>query len=207
LARRSGRGRSRRRGGKKNQNQQQQQQADAPRDAKGRSDSSSRKQRPKPKKRVFDPEKHYMPPPVPQREYEPDPITGEPIDNIYTAITEPTTGKPANFDSILKQLEEQEELGPNERIVYVGKGEFGVLQENRSGGRGSDQPRFFIRKRITIEDEYEKYEWRKELSPGISRDYKPSPEPLSELFDEAEAIVKDSGYGKAHPSIYLPKTD
>jgi hypothetical protein len=207
LARRSGRGRSRRRGGKKKQNQQQEKtQVTAPRDVTGRSESS-RKPRPKSKKRVFDPEKHYMPPPVPQREYEPDPITGEPIDNIYTAITEPTTGKPANFDSILKQLEEQEELGPGERIIYVGKGEFGVLQENKSGRKASDQPRFFIRKRITIEDEYEKYEWRKELSPGISRDYTPAPEPLSELFDEAEAIVKDSGFGKAHPSIYLPKTD
>ncbi len=148
-----------------------------------------------------------MPPPIPQREYGPDPITGEPIDNIFTAIAEPTSGKPANFDSILKQLEGQEELAPNERIVYVGKGEFGVLQDNSASGRGSDQPRYFIRKRITVEDEYEKYEWRKELSPGISRDYTPAPEPLSELFDQAEAIVKDSGFGKAHPSIYLPKTD
>jgi hypothetical protein len=156
---------------------------------------------------VFDPEKHYMPPPVPHRDYEPDPITGQPIDNIFTAIAEPATGKPANFDSILRQIEEQEELAENERIVYVGKGEFGILQENKRSEKKSDEPRYFIRKRIPIEDEYEKYEWRKELSPGISRDYTPSPEPLSELFDEAEARVKDSGFGKAHPSIYLPKTD
>lgn len=143
-----------------------------------------------------------MPAPVPKREYGPDPISGKPIDNILTAIADPTSGQPANFDSILRQLEEQEELTENERIIYVGRGEFGVLVENKGGS-----PRFAIRKRIQIEDEYQKAEWRKELSPGISRDYTPQPEPLSELFDEAEALVKETGFGKAHPSIYLPKTD
>ncbi len=143
-----------------------------------------------------------MPPPVPRRDYGPDPINGEPLQDILTAIADPSSGKPANFDTVLKQLEEQEQLSENERIVYVGKGSFGVLVENRSA-----KPRYSIRKRIQFEDEFEKYPWRKELSPGISRDYTPAPQPLSELFDEAEATVSLSGYGKAHPSIYLPKTE
>lgn len=143
-----------------------------------------------------------MPEPVPQREYEPDPVTGEPITNIFTAIADPETGRPANFDSMLQRLSEQEELAENEKLIYVGKGAFGVLVDQKG-----TRPRYMIRKRIQIEDEYETYVWRKELSPGISRDYKPNPQPLSELYDEAEATVSSSGYGKAHPSIYLPKTD
>jgi hypothetical protein len=185
LARRGGRGRSRKRGNK-NQNSQQKQQ---------------QQQQPK-KSRVFDPEKHFMPPPVPQREYQPDPISGEPISNILTAITDPESGRPANFDSVVQRIEAQEEIAENERIIYVGKGAFGVLVEQKG-----QRPRYFIRKRIQIEDEYETYEWRKELSPGISRDYRPQPQPLSELYNEAEATVSDSGFGKANPSIYLPKTD
>lgn len=151
---------------------------------------------------MFDPEKHFMPPPVPKREYEPDPLTGEPVSDILSAVADPESGKPANFDSIIRRLEEQETLGENERIVYVGRGAFGVLVDDK--GR---KPRFFIRKRIQIEDEFQKYEWRRELSPGISRDYSPQPQPLSELHDEAAASVRDSGYGKAQPSVYLPKND
>ena len=143
-----------------------------------------------------------MPTPVPKRDYEPDPVTGQPIGDIFTAIADPESGKPLNFDSVIRRLEAQEELADNERIVYVGRGAFGILVDDRSA-----KPRFRIRKRIQIEDESGKYPWRKELSPGISRDYAPAPQPLSELYDEAEASVLDSGYGKAQPSVYLPKND
>ena len=199
LARRSGRGRSRRKG--KSQSQQSAEQTKDERQAANTKKSRGRS-RSRTKKRPFDPEKHFMPPPVPKREYGPDPITGQPVDNILTAIAEPVSGAPANFDSVLHQIQEQEQLAENERVIYVGRGEFGILVEDTS-----NSPRYLIRKRIQIEDEYQKYDWRKELSPGISRDYKPSPEPLSDLFDEAEAVVKESGFGKAHPSIYLPKID
>lgn len=176
MARRSGKGRSRRRGGKQ--------------------------QKTKQKAPVFDPEKHFMPPPVPRRDYGPDPISGEPIADILTAITDPDSGKPANFDSVLQRLEQEEELAENERIVYVGRGAFGVLVEQKD-----KKPRYYIRKRIQVEDEREKYSWRRELAPGISRDYTPEPQPLSELYEEAEVTVRESGFGKAQPSIYLPKND
>lgn len=188
MGRRGGKGRSRRRGGR-NQNKQQQ-------------NNQNQKPQKQPKKAPFDPEKHFMPPVVPRREYEVDPISGEPISDILTAVTDPETGRPANFDSVVKRLEEQEELAENERVVYVGKGAFGVLVDQKG-----QKPRYFIRKRIQVEDEYEKYAWRRELSPGISRDYVPDPQPLSDLYDEAEAHVSDSGFGKAQPSIYLPKND
>ncbi|MFW5684361.1 MAG: hypothetical protein ACOC1I_05870, partial [Spirochaetota bacterium] len=78
MGRRSGRGRSRRRG---DQNQKAQQ-----------------------KQPVYDPEKHFMPPPVPKREYEVDPVTGEPISDILTAIADPESGRPLNFDSMVRRL-------------------------------------------------------------------------------------------------------
>jgi len=182
VARRSGKGRSRRRGGRSSQNTNNKQTT--------------------PKKRVFDPEKHFMPPAVPARDYESCPISGEPIRDIVSAIADPESGKPSNFDSVIARLTEQEDLAENERICYLGKGSFGILVDQKG-----KKPRYYVRKRIQYEDEYEKYPWRRELSPGISRDYVPTPQPLSELYDEAEVEIGVSGYGKKNNSVYLPKND
>ena len=94
--------------------------------------------------RAFDPQKHKLPDPVPEREYEPDPLTGDPVEDIYSAIAEPNSGKPANFESVIKRLEEQEPLQEGERICYLGKGTFGVVAEEKEKG----QTRLVVRKRI-----------------------------------------------------------
>ncbi len=143
-----------------------------------------------------------MPAPIPKRDYESCPISGEPITDIYTAIADPETGKPANFDSVILKLTEQEELAENERVCYLGRGSFGILVDQKG-----KKPRYYVRKRIQYEDEYEKHPWRRELSPGISRDYEPSPQPLHELYDEAEAVVDVNGFRKDYASVYLPKND
>jgi hypothetical protein len=176
VARRNGKGRSRRRGKKTGAQQQP--------------------------ARVFDPDKHFMPPPVPDRDYEPCPVSGEPINDILTAIADPETGKPSDFDSVISRLSEQEELAENEHICYLGKGSFGIVVDQKG-----QKPRYVIRKRIQYEDEFEKYSWRRELSPGISRDYRPEPQPLSELYDEAEKTIGETGYGKNHSSIYMPRSE
>jgi hypothetical protein len=129
-------------------------------------------------------------------------MNGEPISNILTAIADPETGRPANFDSVVQRLTEAEELQPNETVCYLGRGSFGILVDQKG-----KKPRYFVRKRIQFEDEHEKYTWRRELSPGISRDYVPTPQPLNELYDEAEAVVEDNGFGRNRQSIYLPKND
>lgn len=132
--------------------------------------------------RTFDPQKHKLPDPVPEREYEADPITGDPVEDIYSAIAEPNSGKPANLESVIKRLEQQESLKEDERVCYLGKGCFGVVAEEREKGK----KQLVVRKRIQYEDTHEDYQWRKELSPGISRDYKPEPEPLSNLYSPEE---------------------
>lgn len=126
----------------------------------------------------FDAAKHRMPDPIPQREYEPDPITGEPITNVFTAIVDPTSGKPTNFETIIDQLKKQEKLEKGERIAYIGRGAFGIVKTERKDGK----PQLVVRKRFQIEDTHDSKEWRKELSPGISRDYSPEPEPLTSLY-------------------------
>ena len=79
-----------------------------------------------------------MPPPVPQREYEPCPISGDPIKNVLTAIADPETGRPANFDSVIQRLAEFEELRPNEQICYLGRGSFGILVDQKG-----KKPRYY----------------------------------------------------------------
>lgn len=139
----------------------------------------------KPQRTPFDPKKHRLPDPIPEREYEPDPLTGESVEDIYSAIAEPNTGKPANFESVVKRIEDQEELNEGERVAYLGKGAFGIVyEEKEKGGK-----RLVVRKRIQYEDTHEDYPWRKELSPGISRDYKPEPEPLSNLYSPEEVAA------------------
>ncbi|MFW6214900.1 MAG: hypothetical protein ACOC45_03020 [Alkalispirochaetaceae bacterium] len=170
----------------------------------GSSGSRGRKGRRRGKKqqqRPFDPEKHRMPDPVPEREYEPDPLTGEPVEDIYSAIAEPNTGRPANFESVIKRLEDQETLREDEKIVYLGKGSFGVIGEEREKGKS----RLVIRKRIQYEDTHEDYPWRKELSPGISRDYKPTPEPLTQLYSPEE--VSQFPRFDRSSQVYMNKTN
>ncbi|MFP4152625.1 MAG: hypothetical protein ACOC2V_01880 [Alkalispirochaeta sp.] len=131
----------------------------------------------------FDPEKHFLPDPVPEREYDPCPVSGEEIDDIFTAITDPQTGRPSRFDSVLEKLAAREELKEDERIAYIGRGAFGIVaMEKGENGR----PRLVVRKRIEYETGQDTQPWRRELSPGISRDYVPKPEPLSELYSHDE---------------------
>jgi hypothetical protein len=58
-----------------------------------------------------------------------------------------------------------------------------VVEDRKENGK----KRVVIKKRIEFETGRTVGEWRKELSPGISRDYRPNPEPLSSLYtDEQE---------------------
>ncbi len=93
------------------------------------------------------------------------PFCGKPIRDIYSAIAGRETGEPSHFDCILKDIRDQEPLQADEKVCYLGKGSFGIIQ-NRSGG-GS--PRFTIRKRIQYEANDREYPWRKQLSRPAER--------------------------------------
>lgn len=137
------------------------------------------------KRKPFDPEKHFLPENPPEREYDPCELSGEQIEDIVTAIAHPRTGKPVRFDRVLESLLEQEneQLAEDERIAYLGKGTFGIIRiEKKAGGR----PELTVRKYFHYEDTHEKHEWRRELAPGISKDYIPNPQPLSDLYTSEE---------------------
>lgn len=148
--------------------------------ARARGRGGRKKQR---KQIPFDPEKHFLPDALPERAYDSDPISGEPIDDIFSAITHPATGKPARIESVIEQLTESEELGEDERIAYIGRGAFGIVRMT-TGENG--RPLLEVRKRIQYEDGHGRDDWRRELAPGISRDYPPEPEPLSNLYTPEE---------------------
>jgi hypothetical protein len=147
-----------------------------------RSQNRRRSKQKRNREKQDNPAKRYMPPPPPKREYPPCPISGQPIDDPYSAVEDPQTGQPARLESVIERLSESEGLGPNERIAYIGQGNFGVVEERKENGK----KRVVVKRRIEYENGRDAQEWRKELSPGISRDYTPDPEPLSALYSEDE---------------------
>lgn len=144
----------------------------------------------------------YMPPPPPERDYEPCPVSGKDIDNIITAITDPDNGEPSRFDAVLQRLKKREELSGNQRIVYIGAGNFAVVEEKKEGRRKYIE----VVKKIPYEDTHHKKDWRRELSPGISRDYVPQPEPLDNLYSTDE-IMSFPKLGASSGVSYMPRTN
>lgn len=59
-------------------------------------------------------------------------ICGKPIKDITAALTDPSGEKPVHFDCIVKMLSESETLGNQEKLVYLGSGNFGVVKFQNS---------------------------------------------------------------------------
>jgi hypothetical protein len=136
-----------------------------------------------------------MPEPPPKRDFS-CPICSESIDNILTAIAHGEHAQPAHLECVIRRLAEREQLSEDEQIAYIGEGDFAVLHRPSTRGSGRTE----IRRRIEYEDKNHKPEWRRELSPGVSRDYIPSPGSLADLLpDQPEDALL------AAKSIYLPK--
>lgn len=89
------------------------------------------------------------------------PYCEKPVKYLNTAVTVANHNNPVHFDCIIKKIEEDETLAPEEKVTYLGKGTFGVIRITK------DSPGFFIRKRIQVEEENEKAPWRKEMSGRI----------------------------------------
>jgi hypothetical protein len=189
------RGNRSRRRGQSDQNRAGQGRAERDQPAQDRSgqdrsgrNRSNRKRSPSQQKKKsipFDPEKHYLPDTPPEREYAPCELSGEAIDDIVTAIAHPRSGKPVRFDSVLKTLldQEREELAEDERLAYLGRGTFGIIKIVRNA---SNRPELVVRKYFHYEDTHDRQGWRRELAPGISRDYVPDPQPLADLYTSQE---------------------
>jgi len=85
-------------------------------------------------------------------------ICNDVIKNIKTALARGIDGKPVHFECALEEVQKQEQITDAEKICYLGKGSFGIVQM-----RNPNSPiRFFVRKRIQYEEEDNKPDWRKQ---------------------------------------------
>jgi hypothetical protein len=90
------------------------------------------------------------------------PICQKAVRDLTSAITHKESGQPAHFDCILRALRSDNAVQQHEKICYLGKGSFGIVQFREHSGR----PSFFIRKRIQYEDPEPVPQWRQK--PAIN---------------------------------------
>lgn len=92
------------------------------------------------------------------------PICEQNIRDVLTAIIVSSDGTAAHFDCVVRKITADEELGPREKICYLGGGEFGIVHF-----KSQDQRRFSVRKRIKFEEKEHIPDWHREISKGLSR--------------------------------------
>ena len=92
-------------------------------------------------------------------------VCGELISDIFSAISDKSTGKPVHFECVIKKIEGEENLQENEKIAYIGQGRFGILSYENI----RDQKNFKIKKVIEVEDREKVSEWRTEISEIYSK--------------------------------------
>lgn len=98
--------------------------------------------------------------PVTPADYPICPVCQKPVRELHAAIAHRETGRPAHFDCILQLLREDNELENSEKICYLGKGTFGIVQFRQNSG----PLRFLIRKRIQYEQTDGFPDWRRKTA-------------------------------------------
>ena len=90
-------------------------------------------------------------------------ICGKMVFDLTSAMALPEDGSPVHFDCALQKAGEQEHIGKNEKIIYVGSGNFAVVEfTDQTGGS------FDIKRRISYEQKEQICEWRKKMTVEIA---------------------------------------
>ena len=89
-------------------------------------------------------------------------ICDEPIKDITSALARPTDGTPVHFDCALKIVSEELNPGEGEKVIYLGKGSFAVVEL-----QAYQQRDLKINRRIDWENLEEKSKWRLELRTDV----------------------------------------
>ena len=88
------------------------------------------------------------------------PLCSKPVLDLASAIgADRDTGLPAHFDCVYDRVKAAENLGPNEKVVYLGAGSFAVV-EFKDAKEGA----FVVKRRIQWEKENEKKDWRRAVN-------------------------------------------
>ena len=85
-------------------------------------------------------------------------ICDKQIFDMSSALAGRDGGPPVHFDCALAQAAEGERLEPSERVAYVGRGAFAVVEY-----RDKSMTAFTIKRRIQWEKEGEKFDWRRSI--------------------------------------------
>lgn len=85
-------------------------------------------------------------------------ICGKPIFDLASALAGRDNNLPVHFDCALARVSEGEHLEPGEKITYIGRGAFAVVEF-----RDRSQTAFSVKRRIQWEKEGEKFEWRRSI--------------------------------------------
>ena len=91
------------------------------------------------------------------------PLCGQNVKEIVSAISIDAEGGQAHFDCVIKKITAEEDVKNKEKVVYLGKGEFGIIRYKNDGNK------FEILKRIAFENPELAPEWRKNLSKNIRK--------------------------------------
>jgi hypothetical protein len=86
------------------------------------------------------------------------PLCGKPIFDLSSALAGREEGTPVHFDCALAQAGVGEELEPGERVAYIGRGAFAVIEY-----KDKSLTSFIIKRRIQWEKEGAKFDWRKSI--------------------------------------------
>ena len=80
---------------------------------------------------------HSNLPPLPVKRIEEPmvvcPLCGEVIENIASALTYPEGGF-CHFDCVLEKIAKDERLTDKQKVSYIGRGTFAIVEENGEGG-------------------------------------------------------------------------
>lgn len=90
------------------------------------------------------------------------PICGKPIKDITSALSLAGEGVPAHFDCVLDSIREKENLAPGETVIYLGKGDFGVVNDE-----SYKQGKLEILRKIAYEQLENREEWRHKMRQDV----------------------------------------
>lgn len=113
----------------------------------------------------------------------------ENVQDIFTALQEPSSQKIISFDEALEKLKKSESLQDDETIVYIGGGYFAVVAYLTTKNKKRETTIVEIRRKIEFEEYHNHLQWRAKLCYDLSLSYEPNPEPISELYTEQELLT------------------
>jgi len=89
-------------------------------------------------------------------------VCNEPIGDIITAIAKPDSNLPIHFECALEIVSEELNPGDDEKVIYLGKGNFAVVEL-----KAYQRKRLIVRRQVDWEDVETRSDWRMKLRTNL----------------------------------------